>query len=530
MNAMERFCPEPELLARYLEGGLSAEERARVNGHLADCDDCRRTIALSSSLEAAPAAGRVNEILLQRVVAGSRRRRMLPMAAAAAVLLAVVAGVLLFPSSGTKAPSDPKSLAETAEPVAVARPPAEPAPIRLPEAPAPREMPKPPAAETPAPPPPVVAKEAPKSTPEPVAPKSVAVPVPTPTPESKPDPVAVAAPDVGKTPVEDKGFVPVLVVDPVGDLWLKRDQDEAKAGAFERAAWKDRLTARAGAASFSLEARASVMLEKGSDAAITRVKTDDSYSLALGQGLVMLDTEGSSQKWRISFGPSELDFNNLNGRLSVESRGDRVSAMLLDGAAELKIGSLAKKATVGQEVVLTREGQVVEQKGEALKKLARLDELRPKLFMAFAATFDEKKDDVPLFPYTITTGRLAPGPTGLYLQCEGPPSPKSGERMTLAGEVRPERAFSVSSGMVLRFRYRTTLPAFTVKLGKYTAELPARRIGQWADLEVPLREFTFEGTPLLPTDPVDAIRFSVSFDKRSGQLDIDGIQFQRRVR
>ncbi|HLY09073.1 MAG TPA: hypothetical protein VKW04_07225, partial [Planctomycetota bacterium] len=215
---------------------------------------------------------------------------------------------------------------------------------------------------------------------------------------------------------------------------------------------------------------------------------------------------------------------------SVESRGDRVSAMLLDGAAELKIGSLAKKATVGQEVVLTSEGQIVEQKGEALKKLARFDELRPKLFMAFAATFDEKKDDPPLFPYSIVTGRLAPGPTGLYLACEGPPSSKPGERMTIAGELRPDRAFSVASGMVLRFRYRSTLPSFTVKLGKYSADLAARRIGQWADMDVPLRDFSFEGTPLLPTDLVDAIRFSVSFEKRSGQLDIDGIQFQRRGR
>jgi hypothetical protein len=319
-------------------------------------------------------------------------------------------------------------------------------------------------------------------------------------------------------------------VDPVGDLWLKRDQQDLKAGAFERAAYRDRLSARTGAASFSLEARASVMLEKGSDAAFSRIKNDDSYSLTLGQGLVMLDTEGSSQKWRIAFGPSELDFNNLNGRLSVESRGEQMSAMLLDGAAELKIGTMSKKATVGQEVVLTREGQIVEHKGEALKKMARFEELRPKLFLAFAATFDEKKDDLPLFPYTVKEGRLMPGPTGLYLQCEGPPSPKAGERMTIAGEIHPDRAFNVASGMVLRFRYRTTLPTFTVRLGNYAAELPSRRAGQWADMEVPLREFTFEGTPLLPTDPVDSIRFSVSFERRNGQLDIDGVQFVRRVR
>ena len=38
--------------------------------------------------------------------------------------------------------------------------------------------------------------------------------------------------------------------------------------------------------------------------------------------------------------------------------------------------------------------------------------------------------------------------------------------MTIAGEVRPERAFSVASGMVVKFRYRSALPTFTVKLDR----------------------------------------------------------------
>ncbi|HLY12452.1 MAG TPA: zf-HC2 domain-containing protein, partial [Planctomycetota bacterium] len=76
MNAMEKPCPEPEVLARFLESGLSAEERLRVNGHLADCDDCRRTVSLASTLEAAPAVP-LNKLLLGRVILASRRRRFL---------------------------------------------------------------------------------------------------------------------------------------------------------------------------------------------------------------------------------------------------------------------------------------------------------------------------------------------------------------------------------------------------------------------------------------------------------------------
>ena len=519
MNAMEKSCPEPETLARWLEGSLTTEERAAMTSHLAVCDECRRTVALSASIDAAPAA-RVNEVLLQRVVQASQRRRTAPIAVAAAALVLGVLGLNLL-MKGDPAP-------RPAPAVAAERPPAK----EVPPLPVAVARPEP---ETPKP----LPVEQPKPDPVVVAPKEVVKPLPvtptpapadpTPKPDVKPDPVVVAPKPEPAVP-EDKGYVPVLVTDPVGDLWLRRGQGEAKAGALEKAAWKDLFAAHSGAATFSLEARTSVLLEKGAEAAFSRAKKDDSYGLTLGTGLVMLDTEGSAQKWRIAFGSSELDFSNFNGRLAVESRGDRMSAMLLEGTAELKIGALAKKATVGQEVVLSREGQVVEQKGEALKRMARFDELRPKLFMAFAATFDEKKDDLQLFPYKVTLGKLVPGPNGIYLACEGPPSPKAGDRMTIAAEVVPERAFGVVSNMVLRFRYRTTLPLFTAKLGKYGVDVAVRRLGQWNDAEIPLRDFTFEGTPLLPTDPVDGVRFSVSFEKRSGQLDIDGIQFLRRVR
>jgi hypothetical protein len=525
MNAMEKSCPEAEALACWLEGSLPPQDRARVTSHLAACDDCRRTVAVSSTAEAPPSAA-LNEVLLQRVVSASRRRRSPVIAFAAAAVVLVALGTVLLRTGGS-APRPSAPVAAEQPPVVAVRPPT-PAPLPAEVArtvPAPLPKPAPMEPETPAP---VVV--APKETSKPPTPADLPRPAdPAPAPKDAPEVVVAPKPPPPPAP-EDKGYVPVLVTDPAGDLWLRRGQGEAKAGALEKAAWKDLFAARAGAATFSLEARASVMLEKGAEATFTRVKTDDSYSLSLGQGLVMLDTEGTAQKWRIAFGSSELDFNNLNGRLAVESRGDRMSAMLLDGTAELKIGALAKKAMVGQEVVMSREGQVVEQKGEALKKMARFDELRPKLSMAFAATFDEKKDDLQLFPYKVTAGKLVPGPTGLYLTCEGPPSPRPGEKVTLAGEVVPDRSFGVVSNMVLRFRYRTALPVFSAKLGKHGVEVSVRRPGQWTDAEIPLREFTFEGTPLLPTDPVDGVRFSVSFEKRSGTLDIDGIQFLRRVR
>jgi hypothetical protein len=358
-------------------------------------------------------------------------------------------------------------------------------------------------------------------------------PVVTATPEvvepAKPLPKDVPPPV--KASVDVLSLAPVFVIDPVGDLWLKRDEAEAKAHSFEKAAYKDKFATRNTGAAFSLEARTSVMLEKGSEVAFWHVKSDDVYSLALDQGLVMLDTEGSSQKWRISFGNSKLDFNNLNGRLAVESRGDRMSALLLDGKAELKIGTMAKKAEVGQEVVFSREGTVVEQKVETQKKLARLDELRPKIFTAFNSTFDEKTEESQPYPYAIVTGKRQLGTAGFYLQADSSPALKAGDKTLLASEIHLDRGFGVATGMALKFRYRTTLPTFSVKIGNYTADYTSRvKAGQWADGEIPLAAFSFEGTPMLPTDPVENVRFTGSTDRKNGQLDIDGVQFLRRVR
>jgi hypothetical protein len=405
--------------------------------------------------------------------------------------------------------------------------------------PAPKPEEPRPASPNPPPAPPIPTLDAPKAPVVVVTPKDPEKPVVTEKPAERPTVVApevVEKPIVKNTappvrpPVDVLTLAPVFVIDPVGDLWLKRDQAEAKAVSLEKAAYKDKFSTRNGTAAFSLEARASVMLEKNSEVAFWHQKSDDVYSLALDQGLVMLDTEGSSQKWQISFGNSKLDYNNLNGRLAVESRGDRMSALLLDGSAELKIGAMAKKALVGQEFVFSREGTVVEQKVETQKKLARLDELRPKVFTAFSSTFDEKSEDFQPYPYAVVAGKRALGPAGFYLQAEVLP-PKAGEKNGLASEIHLDRAFGVATGMVIKFRYRTNLPLISVKIGNYSVDFASRvRAGQWGDGEIPLGAFYFEGTPMLPTDPVENVRFTGLTERKIGQLDVDGVQFLRRVK
>src|SRR6185436_2773136 len=355
MNTMEKSCPDDLTLAGWVEGTLSPQDRNRMTAHLAACDDCRRAVALASTLDAPPAAGAVNEILLSKVVSASRRRRFAPFAAAAAAVLAVAVGFTLIPRT-PPAPTytvDSKNVPPVDTKVAAA-------PTQAPELPKPAVAPRPDPSTLPLLPeekPAVVKAPEPKVPPvatEDTAKKPVSPTVVDPAPAPVVAPAVVAKEITPRTPPADvKTLSPVFVLDPAGDLWLKRDESEAKAGTLEKAAWKDLFAAKSSAASFTLEARTSVVLEKGSEAAFSHLKSDDTYSLALDQGLVMLDTEGSSQKWQISFpNKGKLSFSNLNGRLAVESRGDRMSALLLDGSAEMKFGALAKKAQIGEEIVL----------------------------------------------------------------------------------------------------------------------------------------------------------------------------------
>src|SRR5688500_10207983 len=110
MSHMERICPDPEVLALWVDEELLPEDRADAAAHLAGCDECRRTVALSAALDPVP-AGAVNEVLLARVVAASRRRPVWPYAAAAGALVALGVGLWAWNSAPPSAP-----LVETAPP------------------------------------------------------------------------------------------------------------------------------------------------------------------------------------------------------------------------------------------------------------------------------------------------------------------------------------------------------------------------------------------------------------------------------
>ena len=71
-------CPESEVLAAYAEGTLESDEAARLLEHAADCEGCRRELALLELSRAGAGAGlpmRLRARALKTVLRPSRPSR-----------------------------------------------------------------------------------------------------------------------------------------------------------------------------------------------------------------------------------------------------------------------------------------------------------------------------------------------------------------------------------------------------------------------------------------------------------------------
>jgi hypothetical protein len=526
MSRMERVCPEIDVLAAWVEGGLPASEREDVKAHLASCDDCRRSAALAATLEAVEGEAEIDETLARRLAAGAKPRPRWIWGAGAAAA-ALVGALALFRE---KAPAP--VLPDPAPPVAERPAP----PTEVVERPTPPAPPPPaPPSKTPAPPPPPVVEEKPIiATPVPPAPPPKEAPKPPP----EPAPSEVAKPSPAPPATETDlalVFLPVFAGDPHGDLWVRRDgADAAKAGAFELVAHKDVLAATADAAAFTVDSKASVALEKGAEAALAWHRADGAFRLELRKGGLFVDTESATQRWIFTAGATRLAFAELSGKLLLELRGPgEISAQLLEGKATLEEGR--RGVEPGREVWASREGKPeLRRAGPAAEKLARYAKLRPKTCTAFAATFEERKDAVQPFPYTVKMGKVVTTSAGAYLEAARPTS-------SLAAALKPARPIIATDGMVLRFRYRTNLPAFSVKISElqpdskereYVAQVEVKgRAAAWTEAELLLAGLSDEGVPVVPTTAVQEIRFQgVPTGGKPGFLEVDSVQFLRRAR
>jgi predicted anti-sigma-YlaC factor YlaD len=125
-----------ELLAGYVDGSLSTQDRAAVESHLASCDHCRQELALArgarsalSSLGEIPApaglaqgaideAAGIRTISRSRVSVTQRRYRVMALTAAAAVVALVAVTLPHLGVHTTAAPSNAESLQGASAPSA----------------------------------------------------------------------------------------------------------------------------------------------------------------------------------------------------------------------------------------------------------------------------------------------------------------------------------------------------------------------------------------------------------------------------
>ena len=539
MTKIPESCPDPETVARWLEGNLPEEEGVRLAAHLADCDGCRRAAALAATMGPVPQAS-LDEGLLKRVVTSSRQPRARRWMHWAAALLGAAAGLLwiAWPRERGREEYSPR----------VARPPALPVPVPPPSAglPTPKPEVREEATVPPPPPPvplpgPVVEPPAPREAEEPrgeMAPKPAApAPREGPEPPKEPEPPREEAPVPGPRP-ESPGrtttdpsevFAAVFAVDPKGDLWIRRGPGEpAPAGAFEDMDRATFLSARDGAAGFTLEGRATVVLERGAEAVFCYFKPEQAYAVDLLRGLVMIDTEGAPQNWRASCGEATLRFPSLDGRMAIEARGGgMLSALLLQGRGGFRAGPRAGTLEVGREMVVSPEGRFSSRRAETRSQSRRFAELRPPFLTLFAAPFDGGKED-RIFPCSIETGHLLREGSGGFLRAL--PSEQPG-RVLLAAGIRLSRPVAYEAGLVLRFRFRSPVPSLTVRLGRFSASFSGRAsAGRWEEGEIPVSRFEHEGVPIVPLEEITGIRFEAVLERgASGRLDVDGIQLGRRA-
>jgi hypothetical protein len=491
-------------------------------------------VSIATAVEPPSTEVALNESLLNEVVRGSRfRPKNLWWAAAAAAL--VVIGVVLWAIRPYPQEPDVATVFEpqatTPTPDARSRPTppvAMVAPARVAE---PRTEPVAPASE----PKPEVPPAEPKTRPEPpkVEP-DVALPKPAPPPPVPADTPAPARRPSGPTEADlSRIFASIFLLDPSGDLWLRREGNEpTRVGRLEQIGHKDSISAQDAAGAFALEGKATVALEKGASISLAWKKLDQAYALSLSQGSVLVDTEGTVQRWQVTHGPIDLAITAVNGRFVVEPRGEQLAAVMIAGRGELRAGSASRRLDAGREVLFSPDQKAVEKPVET-KKFARLAELRPSFLTVFSATFEEKDDARP-FLYSVPTGRLVNDGTRVYLHAEtlSSVSPRPGEKVLASGSVKPDRPILASDRLVLSFWYRTNQPTFTIRLGKYSAVYTSRlKPMEWGEGRIQLAAFENEGVTILPTDELGDIQFQVPVDGRKvATLDVDGVQFLRRAK
>lgn len=470
-------CPDAGRLAGWLEDTLAARERKEIAAHLAECDDCRRTVALSAEASETPAAP------LEEGAVARWMRRVRPAGppvwswvAAAAVLVAVA--FLALPRL-RPAPLEPTCAWPVLGTGEMAR-----------DADPPKDEPK---------------KEEKRE----IARKTKAPPgvEPENLPPRREDPPKRETPKDETAKNETRTdqsalYEPLALLDASGDLW--RGSDRVEGGA--RAGYGTVLESRSASAGFTLDGRATVAIEPKTRLWVARAKQDRAFTIALEAGFAFVDTEGAAQTWKLVGGVASLFLPRVRGRLLLELADGRLRVHVLQGEAdtpEKRTVEAGHTLTAGESGAVVTPGSATADR----KRLDRLREIRPASRTAFRATFD---DDA--FGFTVR-GTVRKGENG---NCLG--SDSGGVALRLENPV------PYQTGMILRFRCRSDAD-LTIRSGKYGTV--AGGGDGWRTVEIPVEQFEDEAVPIVSGDLLEELRF---LPVRDCGVEVDGVELIVRGR
>jgi len=545
-------CPGPEQVAAYAEGRLDPGEESLFLEHCAECEGCRRELALvalsrgaSSPSPAPPLPSRIRRAVLR---AADRERGSRPMiaahlarprprygVAAAAAILAALAGVAIFVQLRARpAPSRPSEVADRPE-------------VR----PAPPDLPPPADEPAPAPPPPRPAERQPR----PEDPAELREPVPpqepAPRPEVRPAPAPLPMPAPGETRPEKtpplpahtmvaRDLSPVLITDVCGALSVRRKgaREKEKLSGAARLEEGDVLLSEK-SSGFRVEGSHPVVLGEGAVASVAYVAQEQAPYLHIHSGEAVVNSTAPT-RWIVSDGRVSVTVQRAVARFAVFPAAERLEVMAV--AEPLHVhpdGGQPWRVTGGRELLVGRSGAEVRPSDpeDVLRMKSLFDAGRPRQRTVFYTSCD---------PADGRRGHVFLQ-EGSYLRNEALLS-REGPAKASSAAISPNPRFCWRDELVLRFRFMTNATSLQAGLRveerKYVLfkviPVDRRNLNQWQTATVPLalanlgfrRDDGQTSLVLGAEDGIDSIRFSIQqkdvYGDRKAYVVVDDVEvFQK---
>ncbi len=485
---MDMNCPGPEQVAAQADGRLDAAAEALLLEHCADCDECRRTLALlltrgedplpipdGVEQRAMSVLRRTLDRVRPRTWRWSRREsgfRAGPVIAAAAGLLVAVAGLFILSS---RAP----------EPRRQVRPPVAQAP---------------PAAEAPEPP---AAVRAPVVTEAPVVasknPEPFQVPAPAPRDVREPGPAAPPPreePKVAETRVEEapregpitlatRALGEIQVTDAGAGLTVRRRGSSTKdrlAGAA-RLGEGDVVAAEKGG-SFHADGRHPVVLGENTSISLAWSASDQAPFLQIRAGEVVVDST-SPTRWVLSDGRAGVVVKPVRGRFAASANPSLLAIAAVSEAIYAEPdGGRVRQLRPGQELAIQKGlAELREDAGAARRRGSLADAGRPRQRTILWTGFDAS--DAKREQFVVQEGTLHRGEALLAR-----PLPDR----TVQAALGPNPRFAWRESLTLRFRYMSNAQSVSLTLRsderRYaltkTLAIERRAANVWQQAEIPL--------------------------------------------